>query len=120
MPLPAYILDHRDRSSHKSRNSDGAASVVSNAAPSTTAAYLSGVTLVDRDAEGDEGRPADQVRSHMCLPYSILTYHACTQMQTLNTQLQVENRIKEGAENLLQMPLEVCLSILILGGDYPK
>ncbi|EKM51823.1 uncharacterized protein PHACADRAFT_199326 [Phanerochaete carnosa HHB-10118-sp] len=94
MPLPAHTLDHRDRSSHKSRNSDGAASVVSNAAPSTTTAYLSGVTLIDRDAQGDEGNPADR-------------------LQTLNTQLQVENRIKEGAENLLQMPLEENLRLQV-------
>jgi hypothetical protein len=31
------------------------------------------------------------------------------QLQALNAQLQVENRIKEGAENLLQMPMEVRL-----------
>lgn len=33
------------------------------------------------------------------------------QIQVLNNQLRVENRIKEGAENLLQMPLTVSFSL---------
>lgn len=37
----------------------------------------------------------------------VLTCHRPAQLQALNSQLQVENRIKAGAENLLQMPLEV-------------
>ena len=65
MPLPAHILDHRDRGTHKSRNSDGAASVMSNAAPSITAALTSGTTLVDQAAEGEEERPVDQVCCHL-------------------------------------------------------
>lgn len=46
----------------------------------------------------------------------ILTCHQLAQLQALNNQLQVENRIKEGAENLLQMPMEVCiLASVVLG-----
>ena len=35
----------------------------------------------------------------------------------LSDQLKVENRIKEGAENLLQMPLNVSLVSIIIARD---
>ena len=47
MPLPAHILDPRDRGTHKARSSDGAASVVSLAAP-PPAASVAGGGLLER------------------------------------------------------------------------
>lgn len=63
MPMPPHILDHRDRATHKSRGSDGAASIISNAAPSITAPMMSGTTLGDGEADEAEQRVVDQVRN---------------------------------------------------------
>ncbi|KAI0346017.1 hypothetical protein BDW22DRAFT_1353679 [Trametopsis cervina] len=92
MPLSTQNLDNR---SHKSRGSESAASTTPalTTTSSTTAATASlptilGITLVDSENDGSEQKvPTDP-------------------LQALNNQLQVENRIKEGAENLLQMPLD--------------
>ncbi|KAI0087847.1 Rapamycin-insensitive companion of mTOR, N-term-domain-containing protein [Irpex rosettiformis] len=92
MPVPTpHFLDHR---THRSRGSDSAASAPPVPVHTTTTASLptsTGTTLVDIESDGIEQRsPADQ-------------------LQALNNQLQLENRIKEGAENLLQMQLDAGL-----------
>lgn len=76
------------------------------------------VTLVNKDgftqldpgipmAELEGRGPAEQV-SAMSPDLLRTVSHVPAQMVVLNEQLTLQNRIKEGAENLLIMPLAVC------------
>ncbi|KAJ3553483.1 hypothetical protein NM688_g3590 [Phlebia brevispora] len=96
MPLTAHILDHR---SHRTRHSDGNSSIVSNTALSAASPASNGTTVVDVELDGLDQRPGIQ--------------NPVDQLEALNSQLKVENRIKEGAENLLQMPLAEQLRIQV-------
>ena len=110
MPISTHILEHR---SHRSRGSESAAnapSLITNTAPTASLPEMSGTTLGDADSDVPEQRsPADPV-CNCVFTYVLSRFRLlvkCSQLQALNSQLQVENRIKEGAENLLQMPLDV-------------
>ena len=108
MPVPTpHFLDHR---THRHRGSDSAASAPVVSAQTATAASLptsTGATLLDAESDGiDQRSPVDQVRPRN-RPGRLYCTHAVLQLQALNNQLQLENRIREGAENLLQMQLEV-------------
>ncbi|KAI0697900.1 Rapamycin-insensitive companion of mTOR, N-term-domain-containing protein [Cytidiella melzeri] len=94
MPIPTPFHDHR---THRSRGSESAASAPPLSTHASTTASLptgSVTNLVDVENDGSEQKSADQ-------------------LQALNSQLQVENRIKEGAENLLQMQLDDDLKVQV-------
>lgn len=106
MPITTYILDHR---SHKTRHSEGSNSINSVAALSPIS---NGTTAVDPELESFEQRPiinnsVDQVRAWQHHAEQRPLHSFNIQLEALNGQLKVENRIREGAENLLQMPLAV-------------